>query len=827
MYRLPLLISLYLGLFIIVMGANPFYRETIAPVGLLKNYGGWASHDFLSPPSHPERGDILDSVIPQWIALKSLIRNGESGLWNPLPSIGKSGIAELTRGALTPFFLAFLLVKPHWLGFYFAGLIKLTLAALGTYLFLNLFIRAEAAFCGGVLFALSGFNAAWFPWPQVATSAWIPWSLWACAGWFIYRSRMWIIANALITAALLLGGFPAVSAYGLYSVALLALFMTIRHSISVVDALRSISLWASTIIVGFMLCAIPLFALSEMLHLTDLSYRIGGTAYQFPQDLLLLIDAFHDGLPRVERTLFVGGVSLILSLFAVGGLLIYRNMVERTRLLGYYGLLLFVLSLVITYGVLPHRLLTAIPAIGTSPWSRFGIIVDLSIAILAAIGINDFLSWSHRLQSLRKYRLVMGVFLLCIGFQLYSQAKLFRTFNSIAFASDFFPDTPALSAVSRTLKPMQNVVADNSYLIGGTLGAYGIAEWFAHDFKTNEEKNVLQRVVEAPFRTPTAATFAASSLRLNADLYARLGIRYVLQDSNFAKTVRKQSHLPPFQPAPPLPKNKIAQVVRVDENISISSIGIMLATYHAPYSPADAVLEVIRDSGEIIAKSRLDKKKISDNKNAIFDLHDVIELIPGLYHLKLTLLEKPVKGNLTAWYTQTPNHEGDYLLFNNTPHPGALLYTLYGRTVEDYPSKEWKRHLKDNCAVVTYENLTVPSGAYWISGLEETAPWAEDHVKTIRTEASTVRVEYTGYEHGFIVVPMRFYPGWVAYVDGVEKQLQSYLGILPAIAVNGPASIQMVYRPDWLGRGSVIMLAAILLLIVLYGKGDQRQLGRK
>ena len=812
--RLPWVVLLYILLFALVLGANPFRGETVAPVAILSKCSGWATHEFSSPPSHPQRSDALDSLIPRWVSVKDRIRNGENGLWNPMPGGGSPGLAELSRGFLTPSFLAFLLIEPHWLGYYFAVLIKLVLASVGAYLFLRHFTGARAAFFGGMVFALCGFNAAWFHWTHVTTSAWIPWLLWACAGWYLHRLPRWVLANALITAALLLGGFPAVAAYGLYAVALLASLMTLVYTSSWPDAVRAAGLWAAAVAAGFMLAAIPLLALRELLGLLDLSYRHGGTSYLFPKDLMLLVDGFYYGVPRVEQTLYTGLPALVLGMLACVHLR-HRPQSDRAAMLVWYGLPLFTISLVVVFGLLPSGLIRAIPAIGSSAWGRLAVIVDLALAILAAVGLDYLLRWTRRCPGTRLRWLVTGLLLLCVGLQFYTQVKLFRTFNTVATAADFFPTTPTLAHVSQTLTPTQSVVADKSYMVSGTLGVYGIAEWFAHGFKTEAEKAMLRRLVDDPFRTPTAALFSASALRPDADLYARLGIRYVLQDSCPGQPVRQQVRSRPRHPAPPLPRNRLTQIVRLDDTISVTAIGIVLATYRAPHAPADAILELRRETGELIARARLDAKKITDNHNAVFPFKTSVEMLPGIYQLQIALSDTSADGLLTAWYTPKASHEGDYLLFNNKVHSGATLYTFYRESEESYPPALWRRHEEANNTIVTFENLLTPKGAYWLPRLDEAAPWSEAFVHTSRPKANVIDIDYTGQDAGFIVVPVRSYPGWVVYVNGVKRQLQTYLDILPAVAVQGAAKIQIVYQPVWLGLGAGFMLAAVFLLIAL------------
>lgn len=813
--ELLIVVGLYILACIFVMAANPFQGETVAPVSLLSKYAGWSSHDFISPSSHHERSDALDAFIPQWITLKKQIQNGGNGVWNPLAGGGRPGLLDFTRGLLTPSFLIFFLFEHHWLGYYFAGLIKLVLACVGIHLFLRHFIGVRAAFWGGLAFALCGFNVAWFHWPHVCTAAWIPWLLWASAGWCHYRSSRWIFAVSLATVALILGGFPAVAAYGFYAATLFVALMALVYSRSLREYIYVSAGWALPVATGFFLTSVPLLALNETLSLIDLSYRHGGTSFQFPKDLVLLVNAFAQGLPRVERTVSVGFVACGFSLISCMRL---RNRVANDPglILVVYGMVLFGISFVISFGMLPHSFLRAIPAIGSSPWNRLSIIVGLSLVLLAAAGLDFLLKIANQRRKLWQRRIIFLAVILCVLVQFAGQVKLFRKFNGLAYAVDFLPKTPALEYVSKSLTPTQSVIADNSYLISGTLGSYGIGEWFAHGFKTNAEKTTLNRLIDRPFLTPTAASFPSSAIRPNADLYARLGIRYVLQKNIPYEVIRKQEHRNNL-PAPSMPENSLSQVVNLEQQTSVAAVGMMLATYHAPHAPADVVLTLKNEAGELLGSTHLDATEITDNRNAIFRFKNPINLRPGAYQLDIKLATVPEGGNLTAWYSKDISHKGDYLYFNDVKQSGSFLYTLYKNSNTRYLPSEWKLITEiDNGKVLLYGNLLTPEGAYFLTELKEDVIWSDKKVVTIKKQADSVHVRYNGNKKGHIVIPMRFYPGWKVYVNGEKQEVFRYLGMLPAIEVDGASIIDYVYKPSWLFRGTVLTVFGLSGLIILF-----------
>lgn len=822
-FRLAWVALAYCILAVVVMGANPFKAETLAPMGLLDEYPGWDAHGFSSPPSHPERSDVLDVYLPQWIALKEAIRSGESGFWNPFPSNGHVGVLELSRGTLTPSFLVFAAIDEHWLGFYFAGLVKLMIAAVGAFLFLRLFIGTHAAFFGGAMFSLSGFNAAWFHWPHVATAAWIPWLLWACAGWYLSRRKHWLLYVVLSTVLLITGGFPAVAAYGLYSAALLAVVLTgfagrnrgaMQAAVSLLFAL----------VAGFLLAAIPLLALSEMLGLVNLDYRQGGTPFHFPQDLVLLVNPFVDGLPAVERTIHVGWVAFVLALSSLP-LLWGRGQRNDASPLAWYGVILLGCSFAITFGLLPHDLLRSIPAVGSSSWGRVSLIVGLAFFILAAVAADRAIrlvqerGWWH-------YGAMAGL-AMAAGYQLYGQAELFRAFNSVAMAADFFPATPTLDHVKKNLTETQSVVADEGYLIAGTLGAYGISEWFAHGFKTEAEKAVLVDLVEDPFRTPTSAMFPGSAIRLNGDLYARLGIRYVLMAHDKLKFIRRQPAIDPVS-ARLVPGNRLTQFTQTEVTLSLAAIGLVLDKQGEWHRHSQARLEISNAMGQLIAHATVRQEDIKGRGSpTLFRFEKPVVLSEGKYALNLSLPVGMSGESLAVLYSHKVRNTGDMMRINGQIVPAAMLYALYGRgEAVPFDARWWRTVGVDEDHIMALENRYAPGGAYWLSELSPAAPWSNADIVTGRMEAGRVSVRYSGSAAGYVILPVRFYPGWEASVNGSKAPLESYLGMLQAVRVNGPASIEFSYRPTYVRSGAVLMAGGALILVLLLSiapsRGDAR-----
>lgn len=812
-----LVISAYAVILAIVIGANPFVGQTSAPMDLLAKHPGWQGHEFSAEQLHPERTDVVDAVIPDWTVIKSSIRSGESGVWNSVSSNGRPGILDLSKSLLTPSFAAFLLIDDDWLGFYFAGLIKLLIAASGMFLFLRLFVGPPAAFVGGVFFALAGFHAAWFYWPHVATSAWIPWLLWACSGWISRGGWKYLSLATVTTVMLLLGGFPAVAAYGLYAAALLSAMYLLYQWSSFKETLAKGGLLFAAIVAGFMLAAIPLLALYEFLGLLDLGHRRGGTNLNFPDDLYLLLDPNAYGLPRVEKTFYMGKFAIIMA--AISPVLLFFHQRNRTNIfLLLFGLVLLVVAVTVSFGLLPTDMIRSLPAIGTSPWNRLIILVDISIVILAVLAIDLLIKKIVKIEH-RKLK-ILSVTLLSIVLlaQVLDQASLFKRFNNAVVKEDFFPDTGAINFVMNNISPLQSVVADRSFMLSGTLGAYGIPEWFAHGFYREEEKRVLSQIIQQPYRSPTAATFFMRDVNFHEnELFSKLGIRYLMLNHN--SSIRKQPHVNNAA-APHMPENSLSQVINLQHAEYIESIGLVLATFHAPKAPADVILELVDlTDNRVLSYSRLSANMIKDNRQAIFRFEQGgVELKPGKYKIRIKLHDNvKYNGRLTAWYSKQPKYSDEYLLVNGEVVYGAMLYTLYGHDEHEARiNNGWQTVLTDH-SISVVENKNVPNGAYFLPDLGLKSKIESSDVFSTRLDSTHVRIDYKGERTGYIVLPTRWFPGWFGYIDGEQVIPELYMNMLPAFKVTGPVTIKFFYQPTYLGKGTLLTLLGLMLLVgILY-----------
>jgi len=810
-----LIIIFYIALSVWVIGANPLRGETAAPMDLLLSHSGWSSVSDIKHVVHHERSDVVDSLIPRWIQVKKALISGDSTMWMAGRAGGQPGSQVLSNGIYTPSFLMFVLFEDNWLGFYFSSLIKMIIAGVGAFLFLQLYLNRSAALFGGATFMLIGFHSAWFYWAQISTSIWIPWLLWGVTGWLFYLKARWLSAIVLTTVMLVLGGFPAVAAYGLYSAGILSvllLFALLKYPLR--KSLISLLLVFTCITIAFMLVSIPLLGLKEMLSQMNLGYRTGGTWLKWTKDWQLFFDPYLYGLPSVERTLYSGLVATVFTVLTIV-LFVSRQLgCGKERLIALYAVLLLILSVGISFGLFSHELIRMVPAVGSSPWNRVSVIVGLSMVVLASVSFGYFVTQASRLKS-NSFRLITyGVLCILVTVQILDQVKLFRAFNSIVSKDQFLPVPSSLKYIADNTSGLQSVIADKSYLMGGTLASYGIAEWFAHAFKTDQEKTLLRQIVKKPFVSPTSAKFPGSAINQESKLLDKLGVAYIVVNKKSLEppVVREQKERARMIAAPPLPDNTLSQILNIEKAISFSTVEILLATYSREAAPADVELQII-SGANVLAESVIAASKVRDNKYAIFEFSESIFLKPGQYEAVIKLKESDVTWPVTAWYVKKPDNSGDLIMIKGDAVQGSWVYRIHKEN-NDINKALWEVHdLEPNIRVL--KNKNVPVGAYYISDFSADAPWSDSNVVTKIESSVSINIDFQGAAPGYIVLPMRYYPGWTATIDNQEVEIEKYLGVLPSVYVSGPAKIEYRYQPDWFNVGKGITLLGFLLFVLV------------
>ena len=804
-------IKSYLALFFIalfMLGANPFKSETIAPMDLLVKYPGWQNTNIHIDYINGERSDVLDAKLPIWISAKRTLRKGEIPFWNHQRA-GKPGLT-FTNSLFTPAFVTFALFEDDALGFYLSNLVNVLIGLIGMFLFLRLFFNTYASIFGAFVFMFSGFNTAWFYWAHVNTAIWTPWVLYAVYKYINTLEKKHLIAVTLSMLMLNLGGFPMIAVMTYISVAIMVFVFLVSKK-------YSLKLWIQilTHLIIFSMLAV-LIAIPFLYSLIVLLEWMGGVGYRsigpgFSSiDFQLFYNPYLYRVPTVEKTFFVGILPLVFLC------LTFIYTLFRPSRFAIFSLLLFILSLSLSFKLIDENIIKQIPIINSSMVTRFSYLIDVSLALISAFFIHLLAS-----KIKHKYLLLLLVTLL-FSIQIFQQKSLFNEFNGAVPNKSFYAKTESIRYLQENLKPLEHVISDRSFLISGTLGGYGINDWFAHSFHNVNEKELLRKIVNEPFKTPTAAMFDFSQINLESPYLDYLGIKALLttydisyEPIEFIDNTRKR------KPSPTLPYHTLSQPLHLTTPYTIDGIQLLIGTYGEKHAFADVLL-TLKKEGKILEETVAQKTSITDNKWVNFLFKAPLTLTEGDYTISVEYNSTQVI-DVPALIIWSSVGEKQYKLnVNGKPEDIAFQMRFIKHRKN---SKQYTVHnLEPNVYIL--EKNAIKENAYFMTELSELYKPNYDVIKTNYFSNNKMSFQYMSNKNGWVVLPMRHYPGWHATVNGNEMKIESFLGILPAVKVDKKSEVVFSYIPKNAYYTYTVSLLSFLILLFLairlYWKKDDR-----
>lgn len=792
---------------IVILGANPFAGETVAPTDILVNQPGWQNLDFDIEVRHASRSDWLDARMPRWIDAKTALRNGEIPIWNPDPINGIPGLQWLPAAIITPAFALFASIEDNATGYYFALLINLIIAATGAYLLLFSMTRNRlAASLGAMIYAYSGFHAAWLFWAHITTSIWIPWLLWLGYQYLTTQRRAYLPWLSIVTALMIFGGFPSVAVYGFLALALLSLFYAPWNSGYKQVTLNSIHL-GSALLLGFLITAFAVHSLYEMLQFTQLfETRKGGTPlrqHHIYNYLKPLIADYYN----VERTVYLGVIPLLALVLTIPLLL----MRKFTLHLG-FSLLMLTISVSIAFQFLPKEVITTIPTFSNNNYGRMTVLAALAFALLTA----ELIAILGRAELSRRYSLLFSTLVLVlIVVQFVDMHWLFRKFNGPVPATTFFPNTPTISHMQNHLKPMQSTIADRSYMVSGVFSNYHIPEWFAHGFKSQIERALMEsKLAPNAHRSRTAAAVYCADVYIDSNILNLLAIKYLachshISSSGVEKTVLSTSGPKPNASGLITPDQPLIQHFILPEPMQFDIISLKLATHGRIQSHADAALRLYHND-VLVGESIVAASEIHDNTWIDFHFKQLINLDVNNNRLELHTLPTEQTGKLSVWLYPM-KADNVYIQHGGNIHD-AVFVAKFHRTVS-LPDSIRYHHIEDN--MVLLENTNITGSGYTLPDLDENLMPDFTQVQLLKSSPTSHELKYTGEQPAWMVLPIRYYPGWQAYVDNEQVAITPFLGMLPAVQVNQGSTVIYRYEPKTLYLLALLSLATLLITLYL------------
>ncbi len=397
---------------VILQGKIPIPADTI--VGM---YHPWRDNIWNNLTSGvPYKNFLITDPVRQQYVWRSLaieqFKNGQLPVWNPYSFSGTPLLANFQTAAFYPLNIMFFLL-PFNLAWTILIMLQPLLSGIFLYLYLcHIKVSKIGSFLGGLTFAFSGFSIAWMEWNTIGhTIAWLPLSLLAIEKIFQGGKRIWPLLFIFSLVSSFFAGHLQVFFYS---------FLVISGYIII----RVLSLQKNKL--RFFLSFI--FYLLSFIFITSIQWLptfqfIANSARNFDQRSWMSIEWFIPwqhliqfvapdffGNPATgnywgiwnygEFIGYVGIAPLILALYSL-----FSRRDKKTFFFGGFIILSLLFALPTPLAKIPYQL--QIPLISTSQPTRLIFIIDFSLAILAALGLDQLM----KDEKIKKFILLLTTFI--------------------------------------------------------------------------------------------------------------------------------------------------------------------------------------------------------------------------------------------------------------------------------------------------------------------------------------------------------------------------------------------------------------------------------
>lgn len=368
---------------------------------MFASFAPWASASGDADPLLvPFFGDTVDSAAPQVMMLVGHAWSGSFAEWNPFVAGGSELGGLPNSGAYSPLSLPWWLLPPLLAAGY-VKLLEIAVVTAGMCLLLRRLRVHRAAWpLASLVFVSSGFMIAWTNWPQTRVAAFIPLLFWAVDRVAVRPRAVDLLIVGGTVAAMLLGGFPAITGYALYAAGAWLVVRSVTAHRRIRPVLVAAGVGLGGILVGGLLAAwqmVP-FVINALSVLDLGARRQTPTRHLAWSELATLLIPDINGGPepvgiwvnehRVEAFSYLGAVTLVLVAAAV---LVRPRM--RSRATGRtYLVWALVLTIALTYaGGVALALAQQLPIFSNNYVGRLRVMIGFFGAVLASMGLSALL----------------------------------------------------------------------------------------------------------------------------------------------------------------------------------------------------------------------------------------------------------------------------------------------------------------------------------------------------------------------------------------------------------------------------------------------------
>ncbi|OGG06427.1 hypothetical protein A3D05_04580 [Candidatus Gottesmanbacteria bacterium RIFCSPHIGHO2_02_FULL_40_24] len=408
---------------------------------------------------------ITDPVRQQYVWRELAVdqmKKGQLPVWNPYSFSGTPLLANIQASAFYPLNILFFFL-PFSLAWSWQIIISAFLAGIFMYLYLrNKNISPPASFIGAISFSFSGFAVSWLTWNTILhTAAFLPLSLFTADNIFL-RTRPLKLHLAVFILSLVFAFLAGHLQIFFYSMILIIANILFNLRTLKKNKFSYLLLFGLSFLIFILITlpqSIPLFRLifESARDIDQGVWRKVGWFIPWQNLVQFLVPDFF-GNPAtgnyfgiwnyMEFVGYIGVIPLLLSLFSL--------VFIRSQLTLFFGSVL-IISLLFAFPTPVARLVYIfnIPLISTAQPTRLLFLVDFSLSVLAAYGLNS-------LKDFKKFR-KMTIIALIIFFVFI----ILWLLVSLPFAEPLFFDE-GLRSISR-----RNLILPGFIFTAGALSLMG------------------------------------------------------------------------------------------------------------------------------------------------------------------------------------------------------------------------------------------------------------------------------------------------------------------------------------------------------------------
>ncbi len=392
--------------FIVLLFFFPIFKGNIPfPGDLLVNSNPYNTQSFLgyNPGSYPNKAqgpDVITEIYPWRYFSIDQIKQGSIPFWNPHNFSGNPQMANFQTALFYPINILYLLL-PFNLSWTLIIMLQPFLAGIFMYLFLKkgIGLKDFPSVIGAVSFAFSSYMTVWIEYANIgSTLVWLPLILLIVKNFIKKLTLLNFLGLCLSLSLSILAGYIQ----GVFYIYILCFFYYLYLSLQNKNEIKNLQKHILFLLALFIPILITFFQILPTLQLFSDSTRGAYTLSQIEKNLsplfywitIVFPDFFGNPATRnywvdgtyIERVLYPGTAVL---LFAVFSLFNKIKITERK-----FFIIVAAISLIIATNLpfIKYFYLIPIPVISTTVATREFSIFIFSLIVLAAIGIDYFLS---------------------------------------------------------------------------------------------------------------------------------------------------------------------------------------------------------------------------------------------------------------------------------------------------------------------------------------------------------------------------------------------------------------------------------------------------